>query len=65
MNFIDILKNYRRELHQYQWHHPAYTINEACLEIGARYLASLAQEYLNKKSCLTYIPTSARIIPYK
>lgn len=31
----------------YQWHHPAYTVNEACLEIGARYLANLAQEYLN------------------
>jgi len=30
----------------YPWHHPAYTIDEDCLEVGAKYFAEVALEYL-------------------
>lgn len=31
----------------YPWHHPAYTIDEGCLEIGARYFAEVVEQYFN------------------
>jgi len=31
----------------HQWHHPAYSINEACLEYGAKYFAELAEAALD------------------
>ncbi len=30
----------------YQWHHPSYTIDEGCLQVGAKFLADLAEQVL-------------------